>query len=144
FILFMQTSILSLSSIGMESRSFWLSLVSPNGGGTILWAKFVMSTTVSGGIAACLTLLNGLMFRANLWGSLGAALGVLMIAAALCGMGVGISAALPRFIYENPAHRVSPWALIIGFFATAGYLIIVLTLGVVTYIIADQIPEYAY
>src|SRR5207249_927620 len=31
-ILFMQTSILSLSSVGLEGRAFWLALTSPNNG----------------------------------------------------------------------------------------------------------------
>src|SRR4029453_6803652 len=47
FILFMQTSILSLSSVGLESRSFWIVLASPNGGYALLRAKFVMSVVVS-------------------------------------------------------------------------------------------------
>src|SRR5262249_21392028 len=65
-IVFMQTSIISLSSIGLESRSFWLVLTSPNGGRTLLWAKFLMSTLVSGGVGVFLTFCGALLFRAGL------------------------------------------------------------------------------
>lgn len=122
-IVFMQTSILSLSSIGLESRSFWVALVSPNTASTLLWAKFLMSTLVSGGIGAVLTLLSGFILGVSGTVLLLELTLVVLCSAALCGLGVGISAALPRFVYGNPAHRVSAWALILGFFATIGYLI---------------------
>ena len=121
-ILFMQTSILSLSSIGLEGRSFWILLTAPNGAGRILLAKWVMSSALTGGIGVGLTIFSGVIFRATfVYIAFQSGL-IVCCAAALCGMGVGISAALPRFLYENPAHRVSGWALILGFFATMGYL----------------------
>src|SRR5579884_1656900 len=121
-IVFMQTSILSLSSIGLESRSFWVVLASPNPASVMLWAKFLMSTLVSGGIGVVLTLMAGAILGTPLL-FLAVQLGmVVLCSAALCGLGVGISAALPRFVYGNPAHRVSAWALILGFFASIGYL----------------------
>lgn len=123
-ILFMQTSILSLSSIGLESQSFWVVLTSPNGGRTLLWAKFLMSTLVSGVVGLTLSLFTGLVFGLPFWGIAIQLLIVLLTSGALCGLGVGISAAFPRFFYENPAHRVSAWALILGFFATVGYLLL--------------------
>ena len=43
-ILFMQTSILALSSIGLESRSFWIVRNAPNSGRLLLRAKFILST----------------------------------------------------------------------------------------------------
>ena len=123
-ILFMQTSILSLSSIGLEGRSFWILLTAPNGAGRILLAKWVMSASLTGGIGVGLTVFSGVIFRASFVYMACQSLLILCCAGALCGMGVGISAALPRFLYENPAHRVSGWALILGFFATMGYLIL--------------------
>ena len=121
-ILFMQTSILSLSSIGLEGRSFWILLTAPNGAGRILMAKWIMSASLTGGIGVGLTLFSGVIFRASFGYMAFQSALILCCAGALCGMGVGISAALPRFLYENPAHRVSGWALILGFFATMGYL----------------------
>jgi ABC-2 type transport system permease protein len=134
-ILFMQTSILSLSSIGLENRSFWVLMTSPHSGLTLLWSKFLMSTLFSGGVGILLSCIAGLFFSASL-----AAIGVQCVligfsAAGLCGLGVGISAALPRFVYENPAHRVSAWALILGFFASVGYLAVIGGLyGIIAYI----------
>jgi predicted signal transduction protein with EAL and GGDEF domain len=58
-------------------------------------------------------------------------------------MGVGISAALPRFVYENPAHRVSAWALIIGFFLTMAYVLLTATLLSATWALAGQSVELA-
>ncbi len=121
-ILFMQTSILSLSSIGLEGRSFWILLNAPNGAMRILLAKWLMSSSLTGGVGVALTLISGLLFGGGIaFVALQSAL-IVCAAAALCGMGVGISAALPRFLYDNPAHRVSGWALILGFFATTGYM----------------------
>ena len=56
FILFMQTSILSLSSIGLEGRSFWILLTSPGARRNVVMAKFWMSAIFSGGTAILLTL----------------------------------------------------------------------------------------
>ena len=121
-ILFMQTSILSLSSIGLEGRSFWISLVSPNSTLRILQAKWLMSTLFTTSVSLTLTVIACFVFSTPFVLSV-ASLGVVVLAcAALCGLGVGISASFPRFVYENPAHRVSFWALTLGFFTTLGYL----------------------
>lgn len=123
-ILFMQTSILSLSSIGLESRSFWIILGSPVRGSSLLWAKFVMSMLVSAGTGIFLALVTSLAFGVPAsW--FGIYVGfVVLSSAALCGLGVGIAAVFPRFVYENPAHRVSAWAMILGFFATTSYVVV--------------------
>lgn len=122
FILFMQTSILSLSSIGLEGRSFWILLTSPNARRNVLMAKFLMSTIFSGGTAVLLTLFAAITLSVPLERAIIQLGLVITSAVALCGLGVGISAVFPRFIYENPAHRVSAWGLILGFFASMAYL----------------------
>jgi ABC-2 type transport system permease protein len=137
-ILFMQTSILSLSSIGLESRSFWIVRNAPNTGRLLLRAKFTLSTFLSAGTGALLTLFSGFALRASLPMILFQMVGVALCAAALCGLGVGISAAFPRFIYENPAHRVSAWALILGFFASVGYLTMTGVFYALAYLISLQ------
>ena len=137
-IVFMQTSILSLSSIGIEGRAFWMLRVAPNSGATMLAAKFWMSTLFCGSIGAVLTLLTGLLLRLPLPVTLLQLALVVLCTAGLCGLGVGLSASLPRFVYENPAHRVSAWALILGFFATVGYLLLTGTLFGTAYLIVTQ------
>ncbi len=123
-IVFMQTSIISLSSLGIEGRSFWQALSSPNSGSRLLWAKFLLSASISGGIGVFLILLSALIFRAQFASALLHAAIIAVCAAGLCGLGVGISATFPRFAYDNPAHRVSTWALILGFLASVSYLVV--------------------
>src|SRR5205823_6117588 len=88
---------------------------------------------VSGAFGLGLTVVSVLAFRATPAAGLIQFAMVLLCTAALCGLGVGISAALPRFVYENPAHRVSAWALILGFVATIGFLTLFGTVFVVTW-----------
>jgi ABC-2 type transport system permease protein len=123
-IVFMQTSIISLSSLGIEGRAFWQTLASPNSGGRLLWAKFLLSTLISASIGAGLILLSALFFKAPLSSALVHAAIAGLCSAGLCGIGVGVSAAFPRFAYDNPAHRVSTWALILGFLGSIVYLIV--------------------
>ncbi len=123
-ILFMHTSILSLTSIGLEGRAFWILLASPNRAVSILTAKLMETTLISAGVAVVLTLISTVIYDVPIVFA-AAEIGVFGICACgLCGLGVGISAIFPRFVYDNPAHRVSAWALVSGFFASMGYLII--------------------
>ncbi len=137
-IIFMQTSILSLSSIGIESRAFWMLRVSPNSGTAMLTAKFWMSTLFCTCVGVSLTLVTGLLLRMPVLIVLMQLALVVLCTAGLCGLGVGLSAALPRFVYENPAHRVSAWALILGFFTTTGYLLLTGTLFGGAYLLVTQ------
>ena len=143
-ILFMQTSILSLSSIGLESRSFWVVHTSPNGARILLRAKFLLCTILSFGIGTLLTLAAGAVFHSGLT-VIGIQLVlILFCSAGLCGLGIGISAAFPRFLYENPAHRVSAWAMILGFFASIGYLTFTgLIFGVIWFVTTQSGNENA-
>lgn len=124
-VIFMQTSILSLSSMGLESRGAWLVLTSPNSGPTLVWAKFVMSVLLCGSIGTLLGVLSTVFFGAPVWIAGLQCLLAVIACIGLCGLGVGLSAALPRFIYENPTHRVSPWALIFGFVGATLYCVAV-------------------
>jgi ABC-2 type transport system permease protein len=143
FILFMQSSILSLSSIGVESRAFWMLLTSPNQSSGVLWGKFLTCVFVSSGISCALTLFNGFVFHAD-YALVGFQCVIITaMSMALCGMGVGLSACLPRFVYENPAHRVSAWALILGFFSTVGYLFVSAIILLATFLLASQVTERA-
>jgi ABC-2 type transport system permease protein len=144
FILFMQTSILSLSSIGLEGRSFWILLVSPGARNHIVMAKFLMSTIFSGGTCAVLTLFSATALSVPFERVL-IQLGLVITSAiALCGMGVGVSALFPRFIYENPAHRVSAWGLILGFFGSMCYLFVSGTIVGVAYYLWLQFEMQRY
>jgi ABC-2 type transport system permease protein len=142
-IVFMQTSILSLSSIGLEGRSFWVMMAGPQRIRTVLWAKFLMSTAVCSTLGVIMTLSAALVFHAALPLVLAQVAAVPVVSSALCGLGVGISAAFPRFVYENPAHRVSVWALVLGFVATFGYMLVAGGLVVLGWLLAENFEERA-
>lgn len=121
-ILFMQTSILSLSSIGLEGRSFWIVRGAPVRMTAVLRAKFALAAMLCICVSGALSLVAGAVCGVSLPALLSLLGVVVMAAAGLCAIGVGISASFPRFLYENPAHRVSAWALILGFFASLAYV----------------------
>ena len=50
------------------------------------------------------------------------------------GVGVGLAGLFPRFIYENPAHRASMWALTLGFVFATAYLIVGGLIAVLAYL----------
>jgi ABC-2 type transport system permease protein len=136
-ILFLQTSILSLSLLGMEAEGFWMALLAPARRRGLLWAKWLISTLVSGGLGVLMCLIAAFSFHADpVWAL--AEMGLIVFCAAgLCGLGVGISATFPRFVHENPALRVSPWALIVSFFATSAYMVLTLIVFVTAWMIGS-------
>lgn len=123
-IAFMETSILSLSSIGLEGGAFWIVLHAPVSAGMLVRAKWLGAWGGSVFLCAPLVLLSGIVFRAPaLW--IAGGLGVLIVACgALCGFGVGVAGIFPRFLYDNPAHRASLSALIWGFVGATVYVVL--------------------
>ncbi|MGC8668661.1 MAG: putative ABC transporter permease subunit [Chthonomonadales bacterium] len=140
-ILFMQTSILSLSSLGMEGRSFWIMMAAPVPAARALWAKFLLSTLVAAGVGCILTVLGALVFDVAWYGAALQCGAAVLVSAGLCGIGVGLSAAFPRFVYDNPAHRVSVWALILSFFASVAYVTVEGITAAVGWHLATLFPE---
>lgn len=114
-VLYMQSSILSLSSLGLEGRAFWIVLASPGRVRAALAAKWLVSWWMASLAGIAMVTLSGMAFSAD-WPTVVALDGVVVVTAAgLCGIGVGLAASLPRFVFENPAHRVSPLAIVLGF-----------------------------
>ena len=142
-IAYMETSILGLSSVGLEGQAFWVVLHAPVSAGGLLRAKFAVAFGAS--VAVCLPLLlfSCLVFRVGAPWTL-ITVGVLIVScAALCGLAVGIAGLFPRFVYDNPAHRASLAALIWGFVGATTYVVVatlVLGGGV---LVASQFPERA-
>lgn len=137
-ILFMQTSILSLSSIGLEGRAFWITKTSPTTMRTVLWAKMLWSALVSGGISVMLVVFTAVVFGLQPMVAIGFSILFVVCAFGLCGLGVGISASFPKFVYDNPALRVSAWALILGFVASTIYTVLTGVVVLVTYWATSQ------
>jgi hypothetical protein len=114
-VLYMQASILSLSSVGLEGRAFWIVLASPGRVKTAIAAKWLASWLMASSMGVAMMAFSGLAFRAD-FATVTVLCGVVIVSAAgLCGSGVGLAAAIPRFTFENPAHRVSPMAIVLGF-----------------------------
>jgi len=122
-ILYMQTSILSLSSIGLEGPAFWILKCSTIPMRSVLWAKFLWSTAISGGSAVALVLFTAALFGLSGFATVAICSIFAISAAGLCGIGVGVSASFPKFFYDNPALRVSATALILGFVISNLYML---------------------
>jgi ABC-2 type transport system permease protein len=133
-IVYMATSILSLTSVGLEGRGGWMVFASPVTRSAFLRAKWLGAGGLSFGIVLVLTLVAWPVF------GLGAAevrdaLAVYLCACfALSGVGVGLAGLFPRFIYENPAHRASMWALTLGFAGATSYLIVIGLIAALAYL----------
>ncbi|MDE2126297.1 MAG: hypothetical protein KGJ62_06890 [Armatimonadetes bacterium] len=123
-VVFMQTSILSLTSLGLEGQSFWLLLAAPIRASMVVRSKVLLSTAVTGGAGLALCGITTAVCPGSTHTVAVAAVFIAVAASTLCCLGVGLSAMMPRFAYENPAHRVSAWALILGFLGSSGYLLI--------------------
>jgi ABC-2 type transport system permease protein len=142
-IAYMETSILGLSSIGLEGRSFYLILSAPVTAGQLVRAKWLGAYAASLALTLPLFTITVLYYRLGIAAFGGGALALAVACAALCGLGVGISGLFPRFIYENPAHRASIAALIWGFVGSTAYLLLAgMTIGGAFYV-AGQWPEAA-
>lgn len=123
-VVYMVTSIVSLSSVGLEGRGFWLVLASPASRSTFLRAKWLGAFAASAGVAAILTLIAWAAFHLSVLVATGAMLTYLGASFALSGLGVGLAGLFPRFVYENPAHRASVWALVLGFVLATTYVVV--------------------
>src|SRR5206468_1984162 len=86
-IVFMQTSILSLSSIGLESRAFWILLTAPTTARDVLSAKFLLSTMFSAGTGVILSVFAAIAFGAGAGAALILSGLSIVSSAALCGLG---------------------------------------------------------
>ena len=114
-VLYMQSSILSLSSLGLDGRAFWIVLISPGLLRKTLFAKWLVCWGLSSAMGSAMVVLSGAAFMAE-WTTVAVlAAVVVMSAAGLCGIGVGLAATFPRLVFDNPAHRVSPIAIVLGF-----------------------------
>jgi hypothetical protein len=137
-VVFMQTSILSLSSVGLEGRAFWIQKAAPNSAGRLVTGKFASSFLISAGTGLGLVLLSSVVFGVSGLLTAFECVVTVLTCIALCGLGVGLSAMLPRFIYENPAHRVSVWALILGFVGSVIYVFAGGILFAIVFLLANE------
>lgn len=137
-IVFMITSIIGLSSVGLEGRGVWMVLSSPLARRDFLQAKWILSFCLSFGIVVVLMSIAALAFG---WpvSTVVEWLGLLGCACyALTGLAVGLGGLFPRFLYDNPAHRASIWAMVLGFVFATGYVVVSASLFVVAWLAYGQ------
>ncbi len=137
-ILYMVTSIVSLTSVGLEGRGAWLVLASPVPRGQFVRAKWLGSFALCAALVAVLTLAAWPLFGLSATQVGGALLCLGPACFALSGLGVGLAGLFPRFVYENPAHRASMWALLLGFGLATGYGLLCGLVGAGTYLLPAQ------
>ncbi len=137
-VVYMVTSIVGLSSVGLEGRGFWLILASPVSRARFLQAKWLGSFGLSSAIVVVLTLMAWRAFALNGTVTAGAIVVFVLACLALSGLGVGLAGIFPRFVYENPAHRASVWALVLGFVLATGYLLLCAVIVGAAYLAVTQ------
>jgi|GEM_PF-1486745 len=135
---YMVTSIIGLSSVGLEGRGAWALFASPVNFRGFLHAKWIVSFTVSLAIVLVLCVLDAVAFKwtgSMFW----IAIAILScMCFALSGIGVGLSGLFPRFLYDNPAHRASVWAMVLGFVFATLYVIFGGSFAVVGYLLVSH------
>lgn len=137
-IVFMVTSIIGLTSVGLEGKGVWMVLGSPMARRDFLRAKWILSFGLSFGIVIVLLSISGLVFRWSIF-EFGQWIGLLACACyALTGLSVGLGGLFPRFLYDNPAHRASIWAMTLGFVFSSGYMVFSGCLFVVAWLAYGQ------
>jgi hypothetical protein len=137
-VVYMVTSIIGLSLVGIDGKGVWMVLGSPMSRGSFLRAKWLTSFGLSLLIVLVLTLIDALAFA---WSPLVVMvmLGIFVFASfGLSGLGVGLAGIFPRFLYDNPAHRASIWAMMLGFIFATSYIAISLSIGVVALIFCNH------
>jgi hypothetical protein len=137
-IVYMVTSVISLTSVGIEGRSAWIPLGAPLSRSGFLRAKWLLSFILATALATALTLVAWMVFRWPAGFVAGYLLVAVCLSAALSGLGVGLAGLFPRFVYDNPAHRASAWALLLGFILGTGYLMTCGAAGILAYQAAIQ------
>jgi len=131
---YMVTSILGLSSVGLEGRGAWMLFASPVATRTVLRAKWTVAFFVSLVVAVVLCAINAVVFKWTLDVCVAGMLTLIFICFAMSGLGVGLSGLFPRFLFDNPAHRASVWAMLLGFVFSTLYLGMAGTAAVVAFL----------
>ncbi|MFP4474664.1 MAG: putative ABC transporter permease subunit [Desulfatibacillaceae bacterium] len=118
-------------AVSMEREAFWIVRCAPVDVGRVLWIKFftylvplwVLSLVL---VVATNILLNVTPFM--MWLSIGT---VFCIVPGIVAMGIGLGAAYPNFVSENPAQSVTSFGGLLYMILSAGFigLVIVLEAG---------------
>jgi ABC-2 type transport system permease protein len=114
--------------LSLEGRKFWILGLLPLDRGQLLWGKFAFSTTMTLGIAEALAVASDLMLGMPWPAVLVHALTVLVLAAGLSGLSVGLGACMPNFRETDPSKIAVGFGGTLNLVVGLTYLLAVLLL----------------
>jgi ABC-2 type transport system permease protein len=114
--------------LSLEGRKFWVLGLLPMPREKLLWGKFAFSATGSLLIALTLVLVSDLMLAMPLMIILLHALSVVVLAAGLSGLSVGLGAIIPNFRETDPSKIAAGFGGTLNLVIGLGYLIVVTVL----------------
>ncbi len=119
--------------ISLEGRKFWILGLLPVKRSQILWGKFIFALTGSSLLAAGIILLSDILLEMPLLAVLIHFYTMLLLAFAMSGLSVGLSALLPNFRETDPSK------IVLGF---GGTMNMVISLAVLILIVAAACGPY--
>ena len=108
------------TSTSLEGRSFWIVVASPMAFRSFIREKFCFYLLPLLILAETLVIVSNVLLQADAYLMLFAVIVIFLITCALTGLGVGLGAMYPRFVYDNIAQTAA---------STGGILYMVLSLG---------------
>ncbi len=114
--------------LSLEGRKFWVLGLLPMEREKLLWGKFAFSTTGAVLIALTLVLVSDAMLQMPLLLIVLHGLAVVVLAAGLSGLSVGLGACMPSFRETDPSKIAAGFGGTLNLVAGLGYLIAVLAL----------------
>jgi ABC-2 type transport system permease protein len=114
--------------LSLEGRKFWVLGLLPLEREKLLWGKFAFSTTGAVLIALTLVLVSDVMLQMPLLLILLHGLTVIVLAAGLSGLSVGLGACMPSFRETDPSKIAAGFGGTLNLVAGLGYLVAVVGL----------------
>jgi ABC-2 type transport system permease protein len=114
--------------LSLEGRKFWILGLLPLDREQLLWGKFAFATTMTLGIAEALAVVSDVMLGMPWTAVLVHALTVLVLAAGLSGLSVGLGACMPNFRETDPSKIAVGFGGTLNLVVGLTYLLAVLLL----------------
>ena len=114
--------------LSLEGRKFWILGLLPLDREQLLWGKFAFATTMTLGIAEALALVSDVMLGMPWTAVLVHSLTVLVLAAGLSGLSVGLGACMPNFRETDPSKIAVGFGGTLNLVVGLTYLLAVLLL----------------
>jgi ABC-2 type transport system permease protein len=114
--------------LSLEGRKFWILGLLPLDREQLLWGKFAFATTMTLGIAEALAVVSDVMLGMPWTAVLVHALTVLVLAAGLSGLSVGLGACMPNFRETDPSKIAVGFGGTLNLVAGLTFLLAVLLL----------------